>query len=191
MKNDLITFLDPNTDQTSESTKVVLGKSNPTKHSATFLNRYRHLLRPVRSALVSNPLRLSALILTPRTSIVSTATQFVVEEKIMAKYSVTPLYAVGLEGLFGATTIIVLMPVMATWASRSTFFDLPRGWHQMIDTPTVLWSGVVIALSIAFFNFFGLSVTRHVSASSRSLTVRPYSPLSFLPSHPTRILVAR
>ena len=90
----------------------------------------------------------------------------------MEKYSITPLYAVGLEGFFGAATIIICMPILATWASRSTFFDLPRGWHQMVDNSTVLWSGVVIALSIAFFNFFGLSVTRHVSASSRSLTVR-------------------
>jgi len=109
----------------------------------------------------------------------------------MAKYSITPLYAVGLEGLFGATTIIALMPFLATWASRSTFFDLPRGWHQMIDNPTVLWSGVVIALSIAFFNFFGLSVTRHVSASSRSLTVRPCILLSFVSTHSPRILAAR
>ena len=122
---------------------------------------------------------------------ISTATQFVVEEKIMAKYSITPLYAVGLEGFFGATTIIIFMPVLATWASRSTFFDIPRGWHQMVDNPTVLWSGLVIALSIAFFNFFGLSVTRHVSASSRSLTVRSYFLLSFVPTHSTRILVAR
>jgi len=108
----------------------------------------------------------------------------------MEKYSITPLYAVGLEGFFGATTIIIFMPVLATWASRSTFFDLPRGWHQMVENPTVLWSGVVIALSIAFFNFFGLSVTRHVSASSRSLTVRSYFLLFFLLTHSTRILVA-
>jgi len=108
----------------------------------------------------------------------------------MEKYSITPLYAVGLEGFFGATTIIIFMPVLATWASRSTFFDLPRGWHQMIGNPTVLWSGVVIALSIAFFNFFGLSVTRHVSASSRSLTVRSYFLLFFVPTHSTRIPVA-
>jgi hypothetical protein len=134
IKNDLMTFLDPNTPETSESTKVVLG---------IFFVLFAQLF---------------------------TAAQFVAEEKIMEKYSITPLYAVGLEGSFGAATIVFLMPLMATWASRSTFFDLPRGWHQMIDNPTVLWSGVVIALSIAFFNFFGLSVTRHVSASSRSLT---------------------
>jgi hypothetical protein len=103
----------------------------------------------------------------------------------MEKYSVTPLYAVGLEGFFGAASIIALMPFLATLTSRSTFFDLPRGWHQMIDNPPVLWSGIVVALSIAFFNFFGLSVTRHVSASSRSLTVRPCFLLSFHPTHST------
>ncbi|KAH7924564.1 hypothetical protein BV22DRAFT_1195813 [Leucogyrophana mollusca] len=103
---------------------------------------------------------------------VFTATQFVVEEKIMARYSVAPLVAVGYEGLFGALTILLFMPIMAlpSIASRSPFFDLPRGWHQMVDTPSVLWSGVAIACSISLFNYFGLSVTRHVSATARSLT---------------------
>jgi len=101
-----------------------------------------------------------------------TATQFVVEEKIMGRYSVAPLVAVGYEGLFGTLSILLFIPILSIPAvsSRSTFFDLPRGWHQMIDTPTVLWSGVVIAFSIALYNFFGLSVTRHVSATARSLT---------------------
>ncbi|TBU32242.1 hypothetical protein BD311DRAFT_785770 [Dichomitus squalens] len=99
-----------------------------------------------------------------------TATQFVVEEKIMARYTVAPLVAVGLEGFFGALSIVLAMPLLARYSSVSPFFDLPRGWHQMIDTPSVLWSGVVIAFSISFFNFFGLSLTRHVSATVRSLT---------------------
>ncbi|KAJ3763757.1 hypothetical protein EV360DRAFT_32870 [Lentinula raphanica] len=100
-----------------------------------------------------------------------TATQFVVEEKIMGHYSVPPLVAVGFEGLFGALTILIFFPVLALPAvsSKSPFFDIPRGWHQMVDTPSVLWSGIVIACSIALFNFFGLSVTRHVSATARSL----------------------
>jgi len=34
VKNDLMTFLDPNTTETSEATKVVLGKSHLTKLSA-------------------------------------------------------------------------------------------------------------------------------------------------------------
>jgi hypothetical protein len=50
------------------------------------------------------------------------------------------------------------------------WFDLIRGWHQLVDTPSVLFSGVVIACSIALFNYFGLSVTKYVSATARSLT---------------------
>lgn len=88
----------------------------------------------------------------------------------MGRYSVAPLVAVGFEGLFGALSIVLAMPLLARYASVSPFFDLPRGWHQMIDTPSVLYSGLVIAVSISLFNFFGLSVTRHLSATARSLT---------------------
>ncbi|TFK27327.1 hypothetical protein FA15DRAFT_754267 [Coprinopsis marcescibilis] len=100
-----------------------------------------------------------------------TATQFVVEEKIMARYSVSPLVAVGFEGLFGAISILLLFPILSipSIAAKSPFFDLARGWNQMINTPTVMYSGVAIAISISLFNFFGLSVTRHVSATARSL----------------------
>jgi hypothetical protein len=101
-----------------------------------------------------------------------TATQLVLEEKIMSKYSVAPLVAVGYEGLFGVISVLLLFPILSipSIAAKSTFFDLPRGWHQMMDTPTVLWSGIATACSIALFNFFGLSVTLHVSATARSLT---------------------
>ncbi|KAF9264855.1 hypothetical protein L218DRAFT_998335 [Marasmius fiardii PR-910] len=102
---------------------------------------------------------------------VFTATQFVVEEKILGRYSVPPLVAVGYEGFFGAITILLFIPILSipSIASKSPFFDLRRGWDQMINTPTVLYSGCAIACSIALFNFFGLSVTRHVSATARSL----------------------
>jgi len=103
---------------------------------------------------------------------VFTATQFVVEEKIMGRYSVAPLVAVGYEGFFGTISILLLIPILAipSVSKISPFFDLPRGWHQMVDNSPVLYSGIVIAFSIAFFNYFGLSVTRHVSATARSLT---------------------
>ncbi|KAJ7470584.1 hypothetical protein FB451DRAFT_1352129 [Mycena latifolia] len=101
-----------------------------------------------------------------------TATQFVVEEKIMGRYAVAPLVAVGFEGLFGAISILLFIPILSIPAisSKTPFFDLPRGWRQMIETPTVLYSGLAIACSISLFNYFGLSVTRHVSATARSLT---------------------
>jgi len=90
----------------------------------------------------------------------------------MSRYTVAPLVAVGWEGFFGALSILLIVPILSipSVAAKSPFFDLPRGWHQMIDTPSVFWSGIAIACSIALFNYFGLSVTRHVSATARSLT---------------------
>lgn len=105
----------------------------------------------------------------PSESLDSTAIQFVVEEKIMARYSVAPLVAVGYEGFFGFITIIIFMPLLAQFADRSPFFDLPRGWHQITNTPSVLWSSIAVAISIGLFNGFGLSVTRHLSATARSV----------------------
>ncbi|KAF9533489.1 hypothetical protein CPB83DRAFT_845347 [Crepidotus variabilis] len=101
-----------------------------------------------------------------------TATQFVVEEKVMGQYTVSPLMAVGWEGLFGTLSILLLFPILSipSVSALSPFFDLPRGWNQMIYTPSVLYSGIAICFSISLFNFFGLSVTRHVSATARSLT---------------------
>ncbi|KZT56690.1 hypothetical protein CALCODRAFT_483817 [Calocera cornea HHB12733] len=98
------------------------------------------------------------------------ASQFVVEEKIMERYSIGPLLAVGLEGLFGAATTLLAMPVLSLLSDQSPFFDFPRGWSQIIHSPPVLWGTVAIALSISMFNYFGLSVTRHVSATARSTT---------------------
>ncbi|KAH8993267.1 hypothetical protein EDB86DRAFT_3235009 [Lactarius hatsudake] len=104
-----------------------------------------------------------------------TATQFVVEEKILGQYSIPPLLAVGYEGLFGTISVLFLMPLLPLVklppsSPAAAWFDLVRGWHQLVDTPSVLYSGVVIACSIALFNFFGLSVTKYVSATARSLT---------------------
>ncbi|KAI6150723.1 hypothetical protein BKA82DRAFT_4118987 [Pisolithus tinctorius] len=98
-----------------------------------------------------------------------TAAQFVIEEKIMARWSVHPLVVVGYEGLFGVISGLILMPIMRRFASQSPFFDLSRGWHQTVDNPNVLWPVVAAACSISLYNYFGLSVTRHVSATARSL----------------------
>ncbi|KIM31022.1 hypothetical protein M408DRAFT_327924 [Serendipita vermifera MAFF 305830] len=100
---------------------------------------------------------------------IGTAIQFVLEEKIMATYSVSPLEAVGLEGFFGLLTLLLASPIIIHFKDRSEYFDLARGWHQTTSNPTVLGSALAIATSIGFYNFFGLSVTRHISATMRSI----------------------
>ncbi|EIW67703.1 integral membrane protein [Tremella mesenterica] len=98
-----------------------------------------------------------------------TACQYVVEEKILSRYKVDPLAAVSLEGFFGLVTTLSAMPFLHFFFhARSPFFDVPLGWHQIISTPSVMWTSVAIAISIGAFNFFGLSVTHSVSATTRS-----------------------
>ncbi|GAC99413.1 hypothetical protein PHSY_007014 [Pseudozyma hubeiensis SY62] len=102
-----------------------------------------------------------------------TASQFVLEEKIMSRYSVEPLLAVGYEGVFGSITTLIAMPLLhyfigSTEEGRGGYFDMSAGFYQIMTVPAVLISSIAICFTIAFFNFFGLSVTRNVSATARS-----------------------
>lgn len=103
-----------------------------------------------------------------------TASQFVIEEKIMTRYSVEPLKAVGLEGIFGVVTTALLMPILYftvghAASQKDGYFDIPAGFSQTVNHPKVFALSILIACSIAFFNFSGLAVTKSVSATARSL----------------------
>lgn len=99
-----------------------------------------------------------------------TATQFVVEEKIMLRYHVTPLKAVGYEGIFGLTSVLTAMPILhVLFGKYNVHFDMSKGFHDFFDTPSVWQTGVAISISIAFFNWFGLSITSTISATARSI----------------------
>ncbi|KAF8470552.1 hypothetical protein BDZ91DRAFT_718412 [Kalaharituber pfeilii] len=105
---------------------------------------------------------------------VFTATQFVLEEFILEKYALEPLKVVGWEGIFGfiITTfgmIVLHLLVGSTDAGRGGYFDAAEGWRQVRDYPMVAKTSVLIMISIGGFNYFGISVTRSISATSRSV----------------------
>ncbi|KAI5928511.1 hypothetical protein F4810DRAFT_643954, partial [Camillea tinctor] len=102
-----------------------------------------------------------------------TATQFVLEEYLLERSSIDALQVVGWEGLFGLATTLLTMLIMhfavgRTEAGRYGIFDMVEGFRQMMEYKAVLVSSFLIMISIGGFNFFGLSVTRSVSATSRS-----------------------
>lgn len=102
-----------------------------------------------------------------------TATQFVLEEWILERYSIEPLKVVGWEGIFGFVFTVMGMVVLhfaigRTDAGRLGPFDMVEGWRQMTMQKALSTSSILIMISIGSFNFFGLSVTRSVSATSRS-----------------------
>ncbi|EKX53281.1 hypothetical protein GUITHDRAFT_91990 [Guillardia theta CCMP2712] len=100
--------------------------------------------------------------------------QMVVEEKFLSKYQVHALEAVGLEGVFGLLYLSVGLVAM---------YYIPLGNDVCQGRPCVenaisagleIASSPVLALvllgnivSIAFFNFFGISVTKSLSATHR------------------------
>lgn len=102
-----------------------------------------------------------------------TATQFVLEEYILERSAIEPLRVVGFEGLFGFIVTVLGMIILhfaigRTEAGKYGYFDMIEGWKQWTQNPQVLLSSILIMFSIGGFNFFGLSVTRSVSATSRS-----------------------
>ncbi|KAL0140620.1 integral membrane protein [Mucor lusitanicus] len=98
-----------------------------------------------------------------------TASQFVIEEKILVRYKVTPLKAVGLEGSFGLISVLAAMPILHVLLGKThPSFDIVQGYHDFFDHARVWQTGLAISVSIAFFNWFGLSITSAVSATARS-----------------------
>ncbi|RDA89522.1 hypothetical protein CP533_5997 [Ophiocordyceps camponoti-saundersi (nom. inval.)] len=101
-----------------------------------------------------------------------TATQFVLEEWMLEHSPIAPIRVVGWEGIFGFSVTLLVMIIMhlavgRTHAGRYGYFDMEEGLRQMMQKR--IWiSSVLIMISIGGFNYFGLAVTRSVSATSRS-----------------------
>ncbi|CAM9258938.1 solute carrier family 35 member F6 [Lampetra fluviatilis] len=102
------------------------------------------------------------------------AVQMVVEEKFIYKDDIHPLQAVGNEGLFGFSILSLLLIPMYFIPARG-FSDNPRGvledaldgFCQMGHSSAVAGAVALNVLSIAFFNFAGISVTKEMSATTR------------------------
>ncbi|KAF2817586.1 uncharacterized protein BDZ99DRAFT_565308 [Mytilinidion resinicola] len=102
-----------------------------------------------------------------------TATQFVLEESIMERYAMEPIKVVSWEGTFGFIVTVIGMIVLhfavgITKAGSNGYFDAREGLWEITHFRSIAVSSVLIMISIGGFNFFGLSVTRTVSATSRS-----------------------
>lgn len=81
-----------------------------------------------------------------------TASQFVIEEKVMAVHSVDPLLAVGYEGSFGLATTLAIVPFLHYFLGRSPdgggnggYFDAPNGLREIFENPPVWGTSIIIA----------------------------------------------
>ncbi|XP_041832256.1 solute carrier family 35 member F6 [Melanotaenia boesemani] len=100
--------------------------------------------------------------------------QMVLEEKFVYKHDVHPLRAVGTEGLFGFIVLSLLLIPMY-FIHVGNFSNNPRhvledaldAFCQIGHKPLILLALLGNTVSIAFFNFAGISVTKEISATTR------------------------
>lgn len=104
-----------------------------------------------------------------------TAFQMIVEEKFLRGKNIPPLKAVGYEGLFGliiASLLIIPLSFIKITQDDGTsapiedpldaFLQIKNNWQ----TALAIFGNIV---SIAFFNFAGISVTKEISATTRTV----------------------
>jgi hypothetical protein len=101
------------------------------------------------------------------------AIQMVYEERVVKKYNIPVLQAVGLEGVWGFTILSLLL--VPFYYVRYSFSILrPARFENTIDSVlqvTNSWEigfcGFLLIVSIALFNSCGMSVTKEMSATTR------------------------
>ncbi|RKF82177.1 Uncharacterized protein C12G12.12 [Golovinomyces cichoracearum] len=162
---------------------VVLGVSIVGLAGASFNNQQSapeklQLIRRVFSVIIRDSTTPQALQTTIGVFLIAgaqifTATQFVLEEFILQKFALDPLKVVGWEGFFGFFVTSIVMIIMhllvgRTHAGRYGYFDMVEAWREVTQIRGVRDSSILIMISIGGFNYFGLTVTRNLSATSRS-----------------------
>merc|ERR1711997_1024802 len=103
------------------------------------------------------------------------ASQMVYEEKVVSRYNVPALQAVGWEGTFGFLTLATLLipfyfiPVGDKFGNnpRHVLEDAYDGLFQLAHNWRLAMAFCGTVFSIAFFNFAGISVTKEMSATTR------------------------
>ncbi|XP_029352579.1 solute carrier family 35 member F6 [Echeneis naucrates] len=100
--------------------------------------------------------------------------QMVLEEKFVYKHDVHPLRAVGTEGFFGFVVLsLLLIPMYFIHVGdfsgnpRQVLEDALDAFCQIGHKPLIMLALLGNTVSIAFFNFAGISVTKEISATTR------------------------
>jgi len=105
------------------------------------------------------------------------ACQMVVEEKLLKGHNFAPMHIVGMEGSFGFVLMLfIVLPALffipgSQWGpfSYKVYENSIDALYQMYYKPYILVMGILYCLSIAFYNFFGLSVTKYLTCVHRTL----------------------
>jgi drug/metabolite transporter (DMT)-like permease len=120
------------------------------------------------SSIGSSPLGIIILLI----ATVFSSCLYIVEEKILGDYYLDPLKVVGLEGLWGLTIWTVLLPVFQQITCTSDKLcpygkleDTMQAFRDYGANSTLIWLSVAVCFTMAFFNGFGVAVTKNASSA--------------------------
>ena len=109
----------------------------------------------------------------------------VAEEKLLSKFYVHPLQAVGIEGASGLTIYIILLvvfyfiPCVPTpgFCPYKRLEDAPRAIMEIGTNLKLFFLVIATVTSLGFFNYFGISLTKVASATHRGAVnaIRPFT----------------
>jgi len=101
------------------------------------------------------------------------ASQMVIEEMFIKKHNVPPIQVVGMEGCFGVLFMsLLVLPVcyfIPGKGPHGSYENSLDAMAMMYNNPSIFIFGMLYLMSIAFYNYFGLSVTKSLTAVHRTL----------------------
>jgi drug/metabolite transporter (DMT)-like permease len=117
-----------------------------------------------------------------------TASQFVLEESIMERYSMDPIQVVGWEGVFGFLvtllgTGILHLAIGRTARGQGGYFDAREGFHEMFTNRTIAVTSLLIMVSIGYVS---LPPSKRVTERELLLTYISHPAASTSSASPSR-----
>jgi len=95
---------------------------------------------------------------------IAQSSMLVIEEKYLSSYTVPPLQMVGLEGMFGCLIGLVLLSVVGPLNIENT----EQAIYMLHNNVWIQVGSIASMISIALFNWSGVTVTQQASAVARS-----------------------
>jgi drug/metabolite transporter (DMT)-like permease len=137
-----------------DGTPSLPGDTRPDDEGKDLLVSAMHIARDAVSALEAHTAAETILgVVMIAGAQIFTATQFVLEESIMEKYSMDPIQVVGWEGFFGFLVTLIGMGVLhaaigQTAAGQGGYFDAREGFYEVFHNRAIAVSSVLIMISI-------------------------------------------
>jgi drug/metabolite transporter (DMT)-like permease len=106
--------------------------------------------------------------------------QYVIEEKMMSTYCISPLQLVGMEGVFGMGISVIALALFQGMKSKPD--DVIVALQQLGNSHLCLLASALILFAIPVLNGAAVTITKHLSATTRMVlsTLRNIGVRAFL-----------